>query len=400
MNHMNRRNFLKSAAGLGGYVILAPEKSLETVAPAKKKIEPVYRTLGKTGLKLPVISMGVMNSDNPNLVKAALDAGIVHLDTAHGYQQGRNEKIIGSVIRSYPRDSYVIATKIYDNARDREKGTFTERATEKGFLQKFDESLARLDLDYVDILYLHSAYTRAMTLYKPFMNAMAQLKKDGRIRFAGVSTHWNEPEIIQAAIDSQFYDVVLTSYNFKQDHLAQMNDAIAKAAAAGLGIIGMKTLAGGYLDEARTKPVDPQAAIRFALKNPNIHTIIPGFTTFDQMNTDIAVMENLKFTERDSEILEIGQSSRSGGVYCQGCRICLDQCPHKLPIPDLMRAHMYAAAYKNYGAARDLLASLESSTNWCHDCHACSVQCSKGFDIKHKITEICTLNNVPYQFFI
>jgi predicted aldo/keto reductase-like oxidoreductase len=179
-----------------------------------------------------------------------------------------------------------------------------------------------------------------------------------------------------------------------------MNDAIAKAAAAGLGIIDMKTLAGGYLDEARTKPVDPQAAIRFALKNPNIHTIIPGFTTFDQMNTDIAVMENLKFTERDSEILEIGRSSRGGGVYCQGCRACLDQCPHKLPIPDLMRAYMYAAAYKNYGAARDLLASLESSTNWCHDCHACSVQCSKGFDIKRKITEICTLNNVPYQFFV
>lgn len=397
---MNRRNFLKSAAGFGGYVILSPERSLETVEPAKKKIKPVYRMLGKTGLKLPVISMGVMNSDNPNLVKAALDAGIVHLDTAHGYQQGRNEKIIGSVIRDYPRDSYVIATKIYDSARDREKGIFTERATGKGFLQKFDKSLARLGLDYVDILYLHSAYTRAMTLYKPFMNAMAQLKKDGRIRFAGVSTHWNEPEVIHAAVDSQFYDVVLTSYNFKQDHLAQMNDAIAKAAAAGLGIIGMKTLAGGYLDEARTKPVDPQAAIRFALKNPNIHTIIPGFTTFDQMNTDIAVMENLKFTERDSEILEIGRSSRGGGVYCQGCRACLDQCPHKLPIPDLMRAYMYAAAYKNYGAARDLLASLESSTNWCHDCHACSVQCSKGFDIKRKITEICTLNNVPYQFFV
>ncbi|HDP68395.1 MAG TPA: oxidoreductase [Candidatus Marinimicrobia bacterium] len=400
MTSINRREFLKSAAvGLSGYVMLSPEKTVEVVTPPKNTVKPVYRTLGKTGLKLPVISMGVMNSDNPNLVKAALDAGIVHLDTAHGYQQGRNEKMIGSVVKDYPRDSYVISTKIHDSARDREKGIFTDRATEKGFLQKFDESLDRLGLDYVDILYLHSAYTRAMTLYQPFLKAMEFLKKEGRVRFAGVSTHWNEPEVIQAAIDSQFYDVVLTSYNFKQDHLAQMNNALAKAAAAGLGIIGMKTLGGGYLDEAKTKPVDPQAAIRFALKNPNLHTIIPGFTTFDQMNTDIAVMADLEFTEKDSELLEIGYNSK-GGVYCQGCRICLDQCPQKLPIPDLMRAYMYASAYKNYWAAKDLLASLESDINWCRDCTVCNVKCAKGFDIKRKIEEVYSLRSVPDQFLV
>ncbi|MDO9547436.1 MAG: aldo/keto reductase [Candidatus Marinimicrobia bacterium] len=272
-------------------MMLSPDHAVEPKSSPEKQRKIVYRTLGKTGIKVPVISMGVMNADNPNLVKAALDNGIVHLDTAWNYQQGRNEKMTGSVIKDYPRDSYVIATKIYDRARDREKSIFTKDAIEEGFLKKFDESLERLGIDYVDILYLHSSYTREMTLYEPFLKAMEKLKKEGRTRFVGVSTHWNKPEVIQAAIDSQFYDVVLTPYNFKQDHIEQMRKMIAKAADAGLGIVGMKTFAGAYLEEEKTKPVDPKAAIRFALKDKNVHTIIPGFTTFEQMEIDLAAME-------------------------------------------------------------------------------------------------------------
>jgi len=397
---LNRRNFLKTAAaGLGGYVMLSPDKTIEPQSSPIKKCKIIYRTLGKTGIKVPVISMGVMNADNPNLVKAALDNGIVHLDTAWSYQRGRNEKMIGSVIKDYPRDSYVIATKITDRARDREKGIFTKEATEEGFLKKFDESMERLGLEFVDILYLHSSYTREMTLYKPFLKALEKLKKEGRIRFVGVSTHWNEPEVIQAAVDSKFYDIVLTSYNFKQDHITKLQESIAKAAEAGLGIVGMKTFAGGYLDEEKTKPVDPKAAIRFALQNKNIHTIISGFTTFEQMEIDISAMEDLTFTEKDGEVLELGCNTQDS-VYCQGCQSCVNQCPKHLPIPDLMRAHMYAYAYKNYGKAKDLVSSLNVATNQCDDCSVCTVNCVKGFNVRQKFVEVSSLKSVPSQFFV
>ena len=63
-------------------------------------------------MKLPVINMGVMNSDNPNLIRTALDSGIQLLDTAHAYMQGRNEEVIGSVIKGRPRDSYYISSKV------------------------------------------------------------------------------------------------------------------------------------------------------------------------------------------------------------------------------------------------------------------------------------------------
>jgi predicted aldo/keto reductase-like oxidoreductase len=392
---LNRRDFFKkAAAGLGGYVMLSKDtgKSESDEKPQQRKM--VYRTLGKTGISLPVISMGVMNSDNPNLVKAALDNGITHLDTAWYYQRGRNETMIGSVVKNYPRDSYIIATKIFEQARDRQTGTFTTNATAKGFLEKFDESLNRLKLDYVDILYMHMPDTPQMALYKPFLKAMEKIKKEGRTRFVGVSTHWNEPAIIETAVASQFYDVVLTSYNFKQHHRKQVEDAIAKAAEAGLGIVAMKTLAGGYLDESKTKPVDPKAALRFVLKNENVHTVIAGFTTFEQMEVDLSVMEDLIFTEKDEKSLELGYNS-SGGVYCQGCQTCIRQCPKHLPIPDLMRAHMYAYAYKNYEKARDLVTSLNVTPEQCRDCAICTVKCPMGFNVRQKFSEVASLKHVP-----
>jgi len=397
---ITRRDFVKSAlAGLGGYMILSDEKPNPSATELPKKAKIVTRTLGKTGIKLPVVNMGVMNSDNPALVKAALDAGIKLLDTAGNYQRGNNEKLIGSVIKNYPRDSYIIATKVLDRSRDRSTGTFTREATTAGFIQKFEESLSRLGLEYVDILYVHDVVTRSMVLYEPFMKALDQLKKEGKIHFAGVTTHWGEPEVIKAATESKFYDVVLTSYNFKQGHINAVREAVAEAAKSGIGIIGMKTLAGGYLDERKTRPVDPQAAIKFVLNDEHVTTVIPGFTTFDQMTLDLSVMEDLEFTEKDRKALELGYNS-PGGVFCQSCGVCIKQCPKHLPIPEIMRAHMYAYAYKNFWEAKDLFAALQVDSAMCQDCSECMVKCVQGFDVKKKFSEIATLQALPDQFLI
>ena len=114
---IDRRDFMKSSvAGLGSFFFLASNEPKPNEPKGSEKKGPrkfVYRVLGKTGIKLPVITMGVMNSDNPNLVRAALDAGLVHLDTAHGYMRGKNEEVIGGVIKDRPRGSFVLATKVY-----------------------------------------------------------------------------------------------------------------------------------------------------------------------------------------------------------------------------------------------------------------------------------------------
>lgn len=250
----------------------------------------------------------------------------------------------------------------------------------------------------MDILYLHNVWRREAALFEPLLKALEKAKKAGKTRFMGVTTHRNEPEVIQAAIDSKVYDVALTAYNFKQDHYLGVRQAIAKASQAGLGIIVMKPLAGGYLDRERKKPVNAKAALKWVLQDPNVHTAIPGFTTFDQMELDLSIMEDLTLKESEKKDLQLGSSM--DGFYCQGCETCLSQCPQLLPIPDIMRAYMYAYSYKNLGEAQELLFSLNLPRNVCEECEQCSVSCTKGFNVSKRIKNIARLMDIPSDFIV
>jgi predicted aldo/keto reductase-like oxidoreductase len=397
-NGMDRRDFMKStAAGFGGFFFLSSneKKSEETTGKTPKEKKFIYRTLGKTGIKLPAINMGVMNSSNPNLVRAALNSGMILLDTATTYQRGTNEKMIGEVIKERPRDSYVIATKAHPPT-DRSTGLYTKEATEEDFQKKIDASLKNLGLDTIDIYHHHGVSVRESALYEPVLKALEKAKKAGKIRFIGISTHKNEPEVLQAAIGSKFYDVLLTTYNFKQKHQAEIGEAIAKAAAAGMGVIVMKAMGGVQLQERAEKPVEPVPALKWVLMNPNVHTIIAGFTTFDQMNLDLSVMENPTLTQ--SEKAQLQWAAFQTGLYCQGCGQCLKQCPEKLPIPDLMRAYMYVYGYRNLSHSQDLLLSLNLPPRVCGDCAECPVKCSIGFNVYRKIQDVIRLRDVPAEF--
>ena len=229
------------------------------VAEAKgKERKFVYRTLGKTGIKLPAINMGVMLTDDPNLIREALDSGVLLLDTAHAYMAGRNEEVIGGVIKGRPRESYYIGSKV-NLPQDRTTGLYLEGATTEEFLKKLDLSLKRLGVDYVDILYQHGVTKKESVAFEPVLKAFDKAKRDGKIRFSGISTHGNEPEVIHAAIDSKAYDVILTAYNFQQKHYEEVRKAIAKASQAGLGIVGMKAIragnqTGAHSEECRFSP--------------------------------------------------------------------------------------------------------------------------------------------------
>ncbi|MCK4466085.1 MAG: aldo/keto reductase [Bacteroidales bacterium] len=399
-NKLNRRGFLKSSViGATGLVVgqnvLAGTIKTETTEEEKNE-KIIYRTLGKTGMKLPIVNMGVMRADNPNLVKAALEKGIKHLDTAHGYQEGRNEEMLGKLLQDYPRDSFTIATKIHPPGLDRETGMYSEEATEEAFLEKFKISLERLRLEYVDILFHHMPPTKEALFHEPTMKAMKKLKKAGKAKFLGISVHRNEPELIEAAVESGVLDVVLTAYNFKQDHMEKLNEAINKAAKAGLGIIAMKTMAGGFYDKERQHPVNTKAALKWALQNPNVHTSIPGFTSFDMLEESFGIMENPELTDEEKKDLEAGATTAS--LYCNECNKCLDMCRNHLPVPDLMRAYMYTYGYRNLEKAHDLLVSLELPENPCNNCEECTINCTSGFNVAEKIKDVSRLMTVPEDF--
>ncbi len=387
---VTRRGFLRTGIAGAGAVALSPAI---ISAPVQEK-NIIYRTLGRTGIKLPVVSFGVMRSDNPSLVKAAYDKGMRLFDTANGYLGGNSEIMLGNHFKDYARDSFLLSTKV-KSPTDRD-GKPTDQATAERFMETFNVSMSRLKMDYVDILYIHDISNPEFLDYKPVINTVKQLKKEGKIKYIGFSTHRNEHTVIDAAAESDVWDVILTQYNYRLATIPELNAAIKKAASAGIGIVAMKTIAGGFLDRERTKPVNAPAALKWVLQNHDIHTTIPGMTAFEQVDMNSRIMED--FTLSDQEKGELVASLSEPGLICSGCNGCTQTCAKNLPVPDLMRAYMYAYGYGNPAMAKSLLAELGISGNPCSGCETCTVNCLRNFKVMEKIADISRLENVPFDF--
>jgi len=393
MKEINRRGFLKKSIAGAGMVALSP--SIVSAANSMQSSDIIYRTLGKTGIKVPVVSFGVMRSDNSSLCKAAYDKGIRLFDTANGYQGGNNEIMLGNFFKDIKRDSFLLATKVKPGT-DRD-GKPTDQTTPEKFLESFNTSLSRLQMDYVDILYIHDVSNPELLEYKPLINILKKLKKDGKIRCMGFSTHKNEPVVIDAAAESDNWDVILTQYNYKLAYIEELKAAVKKASAAGIGIVAMKTLAGGgYLDRERTKPMNTTAAIKWVLSNNDIQTVIPGMTSFDQLDLNVPILADITISEKEKNDL-LADASRPG-LLCSGCKECIPSCPNNLPVPDLMRAYMYAYGYAMPSMAKTLLGELGTQVNPCENCETCNANCSRNFNLKEKITDVSRLVNIPADF--
>ena len=397
MTKLNRRRFIRTGiTGAAGVVALSP--MLASTEASRQKKNVIYRTLGKTGIKVPVVSFGVMRADNANLCKAAYENGIKLFDTANGYQNGNNETMLGNLLKNYPRDSFILATKVPPKGVDRQ-GVPSEQTTGEDFLEKFDKSLSRLQMDYVDILCIHDVRNTALLEHKPLVDALKGLKEKGKVKFIGFSTHANMPAVICAAAESKSWDVILTTYNYKLNNIPEMDAALKKANDAGIGIVAMKTLSGGgFLDREKTKPMNTTAAIKWVLSNPNVHTVIPGMTAFDQLDLNVKIMEDITLNDQEKKDLLLAKAEP--GLFCTGCNNCVKNCPLSLPIPDLMRAYMYVYGYSNPNMAYQLLGELGTGSAPCSNCQICQVNCTNNFNVKEKISDISRLVDVPADFIV
>lgn len=356
----------------------------------------ILRTLGRTKLRIPVVSFGVMNSDSPDLIKKALDMGINYLDTAHLYLRGNSERVIGEVVQnSRNRDNVYIGTKMRFSRDNRKleftlKGTDREpAATEENLFKQLETSLSRLRTDYVDILYLHSCYSAKMATHEPLMNALVKAKKQGKARFIGVSTHQNEQYVIRSAVDAGVYDVVLTAYNFAQNHREQVKKSIEYAAKKGVGIIAMKTQGGRRLQESGKIEINHEAALKWVLEDKNVCTTIPGMTAFDQLDQNFRVMNNLALSAAETRALQMA-SNLKGKLYCQNCRSCIPSCSSRVEIPTLMRAFMYAKGYGNYIQAGMTASRLpkKRGLDACQRCSSCTASCPNGINIGSRVNTL------------
>lgn len=401
---MKRRNFIsRGVAGLAGAVALsntACGKKEDQTAGGENKRKLIYRTLGKTGIRLPIVSMGTMDVTSESLMKTALDAGIAHIATAKYYGRGRVEQFVGKVIKHYQRRDIILATGIIPHPIDYKSGLFDPDTDTVKFEADFDESLKQMGVDYVDILYLPFCARKESVMFEPLMKVLEKIKKSGRARFLGVSTHMYVPEAVRAAADSGFYDVVMLAYNFQIEDIAERKAAVNYAAGKGLGTVAMKTITGeSWKKTNKQVPVsNPGAALKWVLQNPNIHTTVPGITSFDQLETNLSLMEDLSLTSEEKQYLETARLNSGESLFCQGCGSCLKQCSKAPDIPTLMRSHMYVYGYRDLAAAARNLESVSEASVACGSCTSCSVKCARGFDIRARVMDVLRLKNVPAEF--
>lgn len=353
----------------------------------------VVRTLGRTGLRLPVVSMG--SAYAIDLTHSALDAGIMYVHTSSSYAERNHERMLGQVFRGRPRDSFVVASSPDLPSRwESGQSTSLDLGTNidpKLILESIDGSLERLGLAAVDIYYLASIGQRRTALFEPYMKAFERLKRDGKARFVGITTHANEAEVIRAAVESGFWDVVLTAYNFRQSHREEVRAAIRQAAEAGLGVVAMKTQAGVYWDTLRRRKINMKAALKWVLQDENVHTSIPAFSNYDEMAEALSVMKDLTLSPEEERDLGLGQRAGLSGLYCQQCARCLSQCPAGVEIPTLMRSYMYAVGYGQPGQAVRTVRAQTSADIACTRCDRCRVRCALGFDVRAGALHIARL---------
>jgi len=356
--HIKRRDLLKGTiVSLGASLI--PGRSLAAQAGGMPT-----RVLGRTGLTVSVLGYGAMQCSDAAVIRHGLDQGINYIDTADCYMGGRNEKIVGQAIMGI-RDRLVIATKVHISRESRMRSSV-------------DRSLASLGVGMVDIMQLHGMSSSNEIVRKDIQKIMKTMKDEGKFRFAAVTTHSNQVQVLKAVMEDGFYDTVLVGVNFRSP--PGLFEAIEEAAAAGVGIIAMKTQNGGYRNGAVPELTPHQAALRFVVEKPGVHVAVPGMLSRKMVDENLEAIRG-KGGLTDLLRLDVYRAELEGKA-CSFCSACLDQCRYGTGGLDAARIAMYSEGYRDQRLAAERVVEVASAVRTCADCEGCTVDCSQGVDIR------------------
>jgi len=366
---MGRRKFMKTISStLLGIAVPNILKVRSSLGKSDKAPTLEYRTLGKTGLKVTAVSMGVMNCSDPSVLHRAFDLGINFYDTAPSYMRGTNEEMVGKVFQG-KREKVFIQTKLHAHE-------------EKTMRASVERSLQRLQMDYIDVLVWHGHRSPKEVSDPELFDFMSKMKKEGKVRFTGFSAHSNMASLLKEAAETNLHDVALVSYNFT--HSKDLKESIATAAKSGIGIIAMKTLAGGYKKEKMGGLSPHQAALKYILMDQNLSAAVPGVTTIEEIEECAEVM-GVSFSKGDSATLKQYDAFLQGRI-CTMCGGCIGECRYGLSHSHLLRLVMYQEGYGNDSLLRESLQMIpRQDLQRCSECPSCSIICRRGLDIRTQI---------------
>jgi uncharacterized protein len=351
-----RRNFLSASL------------ALPALAAAPAGLE--YRVLGRTGLKLSRVGFGALITTDASVVARAIDLGINYFDTAREYQGGNNEWMVGAALGSR-RKQILLSTKC-----DAE-----HRLDKNGALAELEISLKALKTDYIDIWYLH-ARDKAGEIADGLIEAQQIARKQGKVRFLGVSTH--EPvQLAPVVLKKGVFDAVMLPFNFTVD--PQVPSAVESLYKANVGVVAMKPMTAGRDLRKKKRPGIFAAALRWVLKNPHIATAIPSMKDADQVEENLAAAAS-PFTPADAGLL----AARLQDIRpdcCRWCGRCQDQCPYGVPVQAVLRYVNYAEGYGEFALGREQFLKLpEELRGRCGECGSCAVRCPNGVRVAERLS--------------
>ncbi len=343
----------------------------------------VTRRFGRTELQMPVFSCGGMRyqhkwqdirpEDIPpdgqaNLeasIRRSLAVGINHIETARAY--GSSEMQLGWVLPKLPREQLVVQTKV------------EPMADAQAFRRTFEQSLAYLKLDYVDLLSIHGLNTAQLlewTVRKGgCLEVVRAWQREGRVRFFGFSTHGPTDVIVQAINTGEFDYVNLHWY-----YINQLNwPAIEAATQQDMGVfIISPSDKGGMLYKPPQKLVDLCAPLSpivfndlFCLAQPQVHTLSLGVARPQDFDEHLKALPLL---DRAAELLppivarlEQAMIERLGADWCHTWQQGLPQpedTPHGINIPVILWLRNLALAYDMLDYARMRYNLLGNGSHW------------------------------------
>ncbi len=386
MSRLNRRNFFATLAsgilglGVAGRIKAEPggvrPEQQEGSAPKIKKFNP----LGKTGLKVSDVSCGAISLFESNVLRYAHECGVNYFDTAEGYLRGKGETYVGQGLKEV-RDKVIIATKHPFN--------FSQKIDRASVIKRMEDSLKRLQSDYVDVAMAHGVGDLAPLLNnQEIMSAYDQLKKDGKVRFTGFSTH-NAKLTLKQALDTDFPQVVLVMYNHMEGQ--EIEPLIKAVREKGIGTVAMKIFAGGMQGNLKSMVSPevsyPQAAIRWVMSNPDIDTCIPTLSSYSHVEEYVSA--SARPLDRSALAMLNRYRRQAHSLYCRvSCTECLSACPNNVAVNDVLRYAMYFEHYRMEKEAIAYYAGMDADRKplGCADCAGhCEIACPHGLKVKPRL---------------
>jgi len=363
--NVSRRGFLKFAGAAGIGSVIGSKVFADSNEPngqkqqSDQKLELPKRKLGKTGVEIPCLALGVAFNavDNQITLRKAVDLGVTSWDTSSMYENGNSELGIGKFLEKNPdvRKKLFLMTKasFAKNIEDVEK--------------HLQASMGRMKTDYIDLYFGVHGLSGPSQLNDEMKKWVEKAKERKVIKYFGFSTHANVAGCLMAASKLDWIDAVMPIYNFRVMQDPKLIDAAQACYDAGIGIIAMKTQAQKVESDSDKKLMEHfsakgftegQAKLKFVLDDKRVTAACVGRENIEHLKQNVAAaLDKKELTQLDKEVLKNYAAETCSG-YCAGCANICDSVAAGVPVSDVMRYLMYYNSLGDTQTARQLFAEI------------------------------------------